>query len=74
MTNEKQHRIGLIGAISFVIGNSIGSGLFITPTAILQQTNSIELGTSIRKSGSDFAYLCHVKWSDSLSIDYKLFS
>uniref|UniRef100_A0A183BVX1 Aa_trans domain-containing protein n=1 Tax=Globodera pallida TaxID=36090 RepID=A0A183BVX1_GLOPA len=23
----------------------------------------VELGTSIRRSGGDFAYLCHVKWN-----------
>ncbi|CAD5217382.1 unnamed protein product [Bursaphelenchus xylophilus] len=76
--------MGLWGAVSFVCGNIIGSGLFITPTAILQYTNSvglslliwflsalismlgaycyIELGTSIRHSGADFAYLCYVGW------------
>lgn len=76
--------MGLLGAVSFVCGNIIGSGLFITPTAILSYTNSvglallvwflsalismlgaysyIELGTSIRHSGADFAYLCYVGW------------
>ncbi|VDN88744.1 unnamed protein product, partial [Brugia pahangi] len=58
--------------------------LFITPTSVLQQVNSVglsliiwsvtalisllgafcyvELGTSIRRSGADFAYLCYVKY------------
>ncbi|CAD5213016.1 unnamed protein product [Bursaphelenchus okinawaensis] len=79
-----RNKMGLLGAVSFVCGNIIGSGLFITPTAILQYTNSvglsllvwflsalismlgaycyIELGTSIRHSGADFAYLCYVGW------------
>ncbi|KAI6197552.1 Asc-type amino acid transporter 1 family protein [Aphelenchoides besseyi] len=78
------NKMGLYGAVSFVCGNIIGSGLFITPTSILRKTNSVglsliiwglsavisvlgaycyvELGTSIRKSGADFAYLCYVGW------------
>uniref|UniRef100_A0A914NA01 Uncharacterized protein n=1 Tax=Meloidogyne incognita TaxID=6306 RepID=A0A914NA01_MELIC len=73
------------GAVSYIIGAIIGSGIFITPTTILNNVNSVgaslliwilsgiiatlgafcyvELGTSIRKSGSDFAYLCHVRWN-----------
>lgn len=87
MTNtikiQKQNQIGFFGATSYVIGNIIGSGIFITPTSILKETNSIglsmlvwaisgaisligslcyiELGTSIRQSGCDFAYICYVK-------------
>ncbi|KAL3116179.1 hypothetical protein niasHT_002303 [Heterodera trifolii] len=76
--------MGRWGATSYIISNIVGSGLFITPTSILNHTQSvglsltvwalsaaiailgafcyIELGTSIRRSGGDFAYLCHVKW------------
>nr|CDP97703.1 Bm2958, isoform d [Brugia malayi] len=68
----------------YIIGNIVGAGLFITPTSVLQQVDSVglsliiwsvaalisllgafcyvELGTSIRRSGADFAYLCYVKW------------
>ncbi|VDM08306.1 unnamed protein product [Wuchereria bancrofti] len=75
--------MGLCGAISYIISN-IGAGLFITPTSVLEQVDSVglsliiwsvaalisllgafcyvELGTSIRRSGADFAYLCYVKW------------
>ncbi|CAK5081344.1 unnamed protein product [Meloidogyne enterolobii] len=75
--------MGRWGAVSYIIGAIIGSGIFITPTTILNNVNSVgaslliwilsgiiatlgafcyvELGTSIRKSGSDFAYLCHVR-------------
>nr|CDP97705.1 Bm2958, isoform b [Brugia malayi] len=77
-------KMGLCGAISYIIGNIVGAGLFITPTSVLQQVDSVglsliiwsvaalisllgafcyvELGTSIRRSGADFAYLCYVKW------------
>uniref|UniRef100_A0A183C350 Aa_trans domain-containing protein n=1 Tax=Globodera pallida TaxID=36090 RepID=A0A183C350_GLOPA len=76
--------MGRWGATSYIVGNIVGSGIFITPTSILNHTQSvglsltvwflsagiailgafcyIELGTSIRRSGGDFAYLCHVKW------------
>ncbi|CAK5080989.1 unnamed protein product [Meloidogyne enterolobii] len=75
----------LWGATSYIVGNIIGSGIFITPTTILNNVHSVgaslliwilagiiatlgalcyvELGTSIRKSGGDFAYLCHVRWT-----------
>ncbi|TMS35057.1 hypothetical protein L596_002533 [Steinernema carpocapsae] len=78
------NKMGLLGAISYIIGNIVGSGIFITPTSILNNTDSVglsliiwsvsalisilgafcyvELGTSIRTSGADFAYLCYVKW------------
>uniref|UniRef100_A0A914W1X8 Uncharacterized protein n=1 Tax=Plectus sambesii TaxID=2011161 RepID=A0A914W1X8_9BILA len=81
---QERNQIGFFGATSYVIGNIIGSGIFITPTSILKETNSvglsmavwavsgaisligslcyIELGTSIRHSGGDFAYICYVKW------------
>uniref|UniRef100_A0A1I8EXN2 Amino acid permease n=1 Tax=Wuchereria bancrofti TaxID=6293 RepID=A0A1I8EXN2_WUCBA len=76
-------KMGLCGAISYIISN-IGAGLFITPTSVLEQVDSVglsliiwsvaalisllgafcyvELGTSIRRSGADFAYLCYVKY------------
>ncbi|KAI1720209.1 amino acid permease domain-containing protein [Ditylenchus destructor] len=78
------NKMGKWGATSYIIGNIVGSGIFITPSEILRGASSIgvaliiwvisaviamlgaycyvELGTSIRKSGADFAYLCHVKW------------
>ena len=81
---ESSNKIGVLGAMSYVIGSVIGSGILITPTGILHRTNSVglsliiwvasgiisvlgalvtlELGTSIRESGADFAYHCYVKW------------
>uniref|UniRef100_A0A1I7WZF9 AA_permease domain-containing protein n=1 Tax=Heterorhabditis bacteriophora TaxID=37862 RepID=A0A1I7WZF9_HETBA len=81
---SRSQKMGLIGAISYIIGNIVGSGIFITPTSILKKTNSVglslivwvaaalismlgsfcyvELGTSIRLSGGDFAYMCFMKW------------
>uniref|UniRef100_A0A914N7P1 Uncharacterized protein n=1 Tax=Meloidogyne incognita TaxID=6306 RepID=A0A914N7P1_MELIC len=82
---SEKNKMGRWGAVSYIIGAIIGSGIFITPTTILNNVNSVgaslliwilsgiiatlgafcyvELGTSIRKSGSDFAYLCHVRWN-----------
>ncbi|KAH7718516.1 AAT-5 protein [Aphelenchoides avenae] len=81
---DDRHKMGYLGATSYVIGNIIGSGIFITPSTILRYTESvglslivwvacaaiailgslcyIELGTSIREAGCDFAYICYVKW------------
>ncbi|CAD6190189.1 unnamed protein product [Caenorhabditis auriculariae] len=78
------HKIGLIAAISYTIGDIVGSGIFVSPTSILNHTGSvglslcvwalcafislfgalcyIELGTTIRKSGNDFAFLSHFGW------------
>lgn len=35
------HRIGVIAATSYIIGNVVGSGIFITPTEILKNTHSV---------------------------------
>ncbi|CAD6197462.1 unnamed protein product [Caenorhabditis auriculariae] len=81
----RSQKMGLIGAISYIIGNIVGSGIFITPKYILNEVHSVgmsltiwllsaliallgsfcyvELGTSIRVSGGDFAYLCFMKWN-----------
>ncbi|KAH7695557.1 Protein AAT-5 c, partial [Aphelenchoides avenae] len=34
------HKIGVIAATSYIIGNVVGSGIFITPTEILRNTES----------------------------------
>ncbi|CAI2353788.1 unnamed protein product [Caenorhabditis sp. 36 PRJEB53466] len=81
---SRSQKMGLLGAISYIVGNIVGSGIFITPTEIIKNVNSVglslviwilaalismlgsfcyvELGTSIRLSGGDFAYLCFMKW------------
>lgn len=81
---SERGKLGLLAAISYVIANIVGSGIFITPTGILKRCNSVglslaiwticgllsllgalcyvELGTSIRQSGSDFAYQSYVGW------------
>ncbi|MFH4976469.1 hypothetical protein AB6A40_003178 [Gnathostoma spinigerum] len=80
----KENKMGLYGAISYIIGNIVGSGLFIAPRSILISSKTVgmalviwavsaiisvlgsfcyvELGTSIRQSGCDFAYLCYARW------------
>uniref|UniRef100_A0A914GV42 Uncharacterized protein n=1 Tax=Globodera rostochiensis TaxID=31243 RepID=A0A914GV42_GLORO len=78
------YKMGYFGATSYVIGNIIGSGIFIAPSTVVRYTDSvalslliwviaaliaflgslcyIELGSSIREAGCDFAYICYVKW------------
>uniref|UniRef100_A0A183BQT7 AA_permease domain-containing protein n=1 Tax=Globodera pallida TaxID=36090 RepID=A0A183BQT7_GLOPA len=85
MPSREQNMMGGWGATAFVVNGIIGSGIFITPTSILNNVQSVgaslivwllagiisvigafcyvELGTSIRKSGGDFAYLCHMRWT-----------
>ena len=83
MTKSK-NQMGRWSAVSYIVGNIVGSGIFIVPGNILKNTGSVglsliiwllsaffaiigaycymELGTSIKLSGGDFAYLTHVKW------------
>uniref|UniRef100_A0A8R1I3P6 Amino acid permease/ SLC12A domain-containing protein n=1 Tax=Caenorhabditis japonica TaxID=281687 RepID=A0A8R1I3P6_CAEJA len=83
-SDSEGHKIGLLTAISYTVGDIVGSGIFISPTSILNHAGSVglslclwaicagislfgalsyvELGTSIRKSGCDFAYLSYFGW------------
>ena len=71
--------LNLFNSVTLVVGSIIGSGIFITPTSVLQYSGSfgmaliiwvfggiivttgalvfIELGTLIKDSGADYAYL-----------------
>ena len=75
----KLKNVTLINGISLIVVTVIGSGIFVSPTSILEETNSIgaslliwlgcglialfgslcyaELGTFIKKSGGEYAYL-----------------
>ncbi|KHN84828.1 Y+L amino acid transporter 2 [Toxocara canis] len=90
MVDADKNKLGLLAATSYIVGTIIGSGIFVSPTAILTYAGSIglsliiwvvggliatmsslfqcwfyvyiELGTSIRESGGEFAYLNYVRW------------
>uniref|UniRef100_A0A1I8A4V7 Amino acid transporter n=1 Tax=Steinernema glaseri TaxID=37863 RepID=A0A1I8A4V7_9BILA len=40
---ERKAKMGILSATSYVIGNIIGSGIFITPTSIVQHAGSVYL-------------------------------
>ncbi|VDM26619.1 unnamed protein product [Toxocara canis] len=35
------NKMGVLGAISYIIGNVVGSGIFIAPTTVLAETDSV---------------------------------
>lgn len=57
MTEDGHQKMGLTGATSYVIGNIIGSGIFITPASILRYTNSVGLSLIIWTACSVIAIL-----------------
>uniref|UniRef100_A0A915ENQ8 Uncharacterized protein n=1 Tax=Ditylenchus dipsaci TaxID=166011 RepID=A0A915ENQ8_9BILA len=62
-TVAPRNKMGLLGAISYIIGNIVGAGIFITPTTILANTNSIGLalcvwiGTGVIAMLGSFSYI-----------------
>ncbi|VDK71541.1 unnamed protein product [Gongylonema pulchrum] len=44
----KSNKMGLLGAISYIIGNIVGAGLFVTPTSVLEQVDTVFFGKNLR--------------------------
>ena len=39
--DSRSQKMGLLGAISYIVGNIVGSGIFITPTSIIKNVHSV---------------------------------
>ncbi|PAV62512.1 hypothetical protein WR25_00142 [Diploscapter pachys] len=55
-----QRRISLFNGVTIIVGVIVGSGIFVSPKGVFAMLGALcyaELGTSIPKSGGDYAYI-----------------
>ncbi|XP_048259950.1 b(0,+)-type amino acid transporter 1-like [Haliotis rufescens] len=63
-----QKHVGLVGGISFVVGTVIGSGIFITPQGVLQNTGSVGLCMVLWALGGVLSMLGALTYSELASV------
>uniref|UniRef100_A0A915ERK0 Uncharacterized protein n=1 Tax=Ditylenchus dipsaci TaxID=166011 RepID=A0A915ERK0_9BILA len=76
-TVAPRNKMGLLGAISYIIGNIVGAGIFITPTTILANTNSaassnIQLYSAYMSSHIWLMAIAYPQFLFKKNIDYKI--
>lgn len=59
--NTLKLQVGLIGGLSLVVGSMIGSGIFLSPSGILAQVNSVGASLCIWAGCGILATLCRIK-------------
>jgi amino acid transporter len=47
MPTKEENKMGKWGATSYIIGNIVGSGIFITPASILRRASSVIINNTI---------------------------
>ena len=61
MASPSSYKMGFFGATSYVIGNIIGCGIFISPATILRYTDSVCLSLLVWVAGALIAFLGEVE-------------
>ncbi|VDL67890.1 unnamed protein product [Nippostrongylus brasiliensis] len=66
---SRSQKMGLLGATSYIVGNVVGSGIFITPTDILRTSGSMGLSLVVWITAACISTLgsfCYVELGTSI--------